>query len=229
MSKQTPLSVSPRTIFGRKVKTLRKAGIIPANLFGKKIKSQSIQVEAKAFNDVYDQVGETGVIDLTIDSDNKKHPALISDLHIDPVSDQILHVDFRQVDLTQKITANVPVEIIGKSEAVETHGAILVVNLDELEVEALPSDFPDYIEIDITSLKEPNDTISVSDIKVDSKLAIQNDPDSVIASAQESTPEEEEPEPTETDEVVEAQTTEQKSESDEAESKDQDKESDSKE
>lgn len=117
---KTILEAKIRKITGRKVKNLRKEGLIPANIYGKKIKSQAIQVKALDFKKAYEEAGETGLISLKIQDgkDKEKDRAvLVSNVQFNPLTDAVVHVDFRQVDLKEKVTANVPIELVGESPA----------------------------------------------------------------------------------------------------------------
>ena len=131
------LSSQTRKLFGRKVKNLRKQGIVPANIFGKSIKSKNIQVNQKDFIKAYKEAGETSLIDLSVDEKTSK-PVLISSIQTHPVTNQTLHVDFHQVDLKEKVTATVPLEVIGESPAVKESGAVLFQAVSELSVENSP-------------------------------------------------------------------------------------------
>src|SRR3989344_4993319 len=106
------LTGEQRKIFGRKVKTLRQEGIIPAHVFGRKIKTVHVQVPEKEFVRVEKQAGETGIVELKINGTN--HPVLIRSFQVDPVSDQVLHIDFYQIDLKEKVKVRVPVEPVGE-------------------------------------------------------------------------------------------------------------------
>ncbi len=184
------LSANPRTLFGRKTKQLRVKGIIPGNIFGKNIKSLAIELEKGVLVDVMRKAGETGLINLKIKGDEKSHPVLVAGYALNPVSDQILHVDFHEVDLTQKTTASVPVKTVGESAAVEG-GNILVVFRNEIDVEALPTDLPDSIEVDISGLNEVGDTIHAKDLKVDrSKVTLDIEDEEPIVTIQEPAKEE---------------------------------------
>ena len=188
---QINLSAELRTLTGRKVKKLRQQGILPANIFGNKITSTPIQVDLKDFQKIYKQAGETNIINLSLKGESKTRPVLVSNVHIDPVTDTPIHVDFRQIDLTQKVTATVPVKLIGTAPAEEENGAVIVQIISELDVEALPTDLPDSLEIDISGLKQFGDFLSVKDIKIDpSKVKIDAEPDQQVVQAQE--PKEEE-------------------------------------
>lgn len=166
MTNKIILNVQKREIFGKKVKNLRKKNIIPANIFGTKIKSQAIQVFENDLIKTYKEAGETSLVYLTLNNQKEK-PTLIVGVQLDPVNQKILHVDFRQVDLTQKVTAQVDLELIGKSPA-EQAGMVIVTLRNSIEVEALPTDLPEKIEVDIQKLINIGDTITVGDLKIDS-------------------------------------------------------------
>ncbi len=167
------LKASKRKIFGRKVKVLRKEGILPANLYGKKIKSVGIQVDRKEFASIYDQAGETNVVELIIDK--QTHPVLIQNVQTDPITNLPLHVDFHQVDLKEKVTTQVPIELIGEAPAVKEKIGVLLTLLSQIEVEALPTDLPDKIEIDISKLSAVDQTIKIADLKISDKIKILTD------------------------------------------------------
>ena len=170
------LKADPRKISGRKVKQLRREGLIPANIYGKDVKSLSIQIPVKDFKAVFTKAGETSILDLAITKETKSRPVLIHFVQQHPVTDEILHVDFRQVDLTKKVTVEIPVEVTGVSPAV-TLGGVLIQLIHEVEVEALPRDLPDKFILDVTKLAEIGQGISLKDIKVDSakvKLMAEN-------------------------------------------------------
>lgn len=184
------LVANPRTLLGRKTKQLRAKGIVPANIFGKKIKSLAIELAESTLLDTMRQAGETGLIHLKIKGDTKTHPVLVSGYAQNPVSGAMLHVDFHEVDLTQKTTATVPLKAVGESEAVKS-GMVLVMQKNELDVEALPTDLPDHIEVDISVLTEVGATIHAKDLKVDrSKVTLTVGDEEVIATIQEPAKEE---------------------------------------
>jgi large subunit ribosomal protein L25 len=160
------LKVEKRKLSGRKVRKLRKEGLLPANIYGKKIKSLAVQLALKDFLPVWQKVGETGIVELKTGGEKEIRPVLIHNVQVDPVSDLPLHVDFHQVDLKEKIISAIPVEIVGESPAVEQKIGILIQPLDEVEVEALPTDLPDQFMVNVGSLKEINQLITVSELKV---------------------------------------------------------------
>jgi len=172
-----------RKILGRKVKTLRQEGFVPANIYGKKIKSCPIQVKADDFKRVFAETGETGLISLRLSREKGKEErtVLVSNVQYDPVSDTPIHVDFRQVDLKEKVTAAVPIEIIGESPAEKTGIGTVVKYMDEVEVEALPGNFPEKFSIDASLLGEVDQSVKVKDLNYDkSKITIKSEPETII-------------------------------------------------
>lgn len=172
------LPADVRKIIGRNVKKLRKEGKIPANVFGKKVKSLALTIDRIPFCKLFRKVGETTLVDLLVNGEKDPRPVLVTDIQRDPVSDQIIHVDFHQVDLTQKVTADIPVRIVGEAPAVKDKGAVLVLVLSSIHVEALPTDLPDHFEADVSGLVEFGESIHVKDLKVDRekvKLIVSDD------------------------------------------------------
>lgn len=176
--KKTTLTVEPRNLEGRKVKQLRKEGKIPANIFGKQTKSLSVQVTLDAFTKVFKQVGETSLLDLQVGSETR--PVLIQNVQVHPVSGAVLHVDFRQVDLKEKVKAHVPLVVSGDAPAVSEKLGVLLTLLDELEVEALPTDLPEKLEVSVASLTKLHDSVKVKDLTLPKGVTALVDPDSEI-------------------------------------------------
>lgn len=196
------LKAEKREITGKKVKHLRKEGKVPANIFGSGIPSQAITVNGKELLGAYRKVGETQVLYVTFDKENI--PTVIANIQIHPVTEDLLHADFRKVDLTIKTEASVPVTLIGEEEspAMKSHVGDVLTLMHELTVEALPEDMPQEIAIDITSLENIDDEIKVSDLKKSSTYEVKEDPDSVIVKVSEH--KEEDIEPDTTAEILEA-------------------------
>lgn len=184
------LKSEARDIFGRKVSRLRKSGKLPANIFGKNIDSSAILVDYKEFSEVFEKAGETQIIDLS------GKPVLVSNAQVDPISGMYLHIDFRQVDLKEKIEAAVPVEVEGESPAEKQNLGTVVQQLHEIEVEALPADLPEKIIVDATLLTEVDQVIYVKDLKVNKDVEIKTDLESIVVKV----------EPPQKEEVVEVAT-----------------------
>jgi len=174
------LKVEIRTLLGKKINKLRRQGLIPANIFGTDFKSTSISVKEVDFKKIYRIARETGVIYMPLN--DKEIPVLIKHLQKHPVTSNILHVDFRKIDLTKKIETTVPVKVIGISEAVAQKGGVLLLQSETLLVEALPQNIPHEIEVDISSIKEVGQEIKVETIKKSDKYEIKTPNEKVIVS-----------------------------------------------
>ncbi len=152
---------------------------MPANIFGRKFKSTAISVDAKEFANVFASAGETSLIDLEIGKDKKA--VLIRNVQVGPVDDGVLHIDFQQVDLKAKIIAQIPVELVGESPAEKQGLGTVVKYVDEIEIEALPTDLPDKFEIDTALLTEVDQSVLIKDIPVDKKnIEVKDDPEKII-------------------------------------------------
>lgn len=171
MEKRPRLVVQKRKVFGKKVKKLRKEGLIPAHVYGKGIKSVHISVDGKTFLPLFEKVGETGLLDLVIDR-QKPRTVLVSQVQHQPVTEQALHIDFHQVALTEKVKAEIPIEIVSQSPAVEEKKGVLLIILDKVEVEALPADLPENLPVDISKLAEVDNVVKVGDLKVGKKISV---------------------------------------------------------
>lgn len=141
---------------------IRKEKFIPANLYGAKKDSIAIKINLKDFQKLYDQVGDTGLVYLQINEGKTQEPSLIDEIQSDPVTDQILHVAFKRVSLTEKINANIPIELLGE---IDIPKAVLVTVKDHIEVEALPTDLPEKFELDVTQLSKIGDSLTFADLK----------------------------------------------------------------
>jgi large subunit ribosomal protein L25 len=184
------LNAQKREVVGRKVKTLRRAGIIPAVLYGKGQETIALQVPMKDFEKVFKVAGESTLVYLNVE-DGKSVPTIIHDVTRDPRRDTFLHADFHKVSLTEKIKANVPVVFAGESPAVKDLKGIFVRNVNEIEVEAFPQDLPHEITIDISKLVAFGDQIQVKDIDLGDKIKIMAEAEEILATVQEPISEEE--------------------------------------
>lgn len=163
MSEHLSLDVEIRDVIGKKVKTLRQEGLLPATVYGKGFDPISVQLNERTFFQVYRKVGRTSLVDLHIPG-QAKQAAFIHDVQRHPVSRSIIHADFRVVNLKERMYSAVPITLIGESPVVERNDAILNQSLQELEVYALPDNIPAHIEVDVSVLDSLDKSIYVSDI-----------------------------------------------------------------
>lgn len=173
------LEARKREIRGRKVKSLRKKGVLPAVFYGPEVKSTPIEINAKEFNDVYKKAGQSSLINLKIG--NKEYPVLISETKTDPISDNFIHIDFYQPILTKEVEARVPIIFEGESSAVKDLGGTLVKEIQELEVKALPQNLPHEIRMDISKLKTFEDEILIKDINLPAGVKVKKNLDDIVA------------------------------------------------
>jgi len=176
------LPAKKRDLLGKKVKNLRVKGLVPANVYGKKVQSQAVSVKKDELKSVFSRAGETGVVQLTIEGEKETRPILIQNLHRDPVTDEILHVDLRQIILTEKVTADIPIEVTNESPAVQQKLGILIQTLSEIQVEALPMDLPEKFLADASALLKVGDQITIKDLSIDrKKIELKAEEDLVVA------------------------------------------------
>lgn len=175
------LLAEERKVLGKKVKNLRKIGKLPAHVFGKGLDSEAVTVDQKDFLKLFHLAGETGLINLKVGGE-KISPVLVREVQYDPVKGQPIHIDFYQVNLKKKVKVPAPLILIGDTpESVHLGEAIVLQTLNEVMVEALPTDLVEAIEVDITALKNINDTIAVSKLNYDrEKLTIHADPEAIV-------------------------------------------------
>lgn len=181
MSANITLDTQVRTVFGKKVKNLRAEGIVPATVYGKGFDPVSVQLDYKTFEQTYQRAGKTSLITLNI-PEQSTQAVFIQDIQRHPVTKNILHADFRVVDLQVEITTEVSIHLVGESPLVERGDASLNHGIQALEVRALPSNIPHHIEIDISTLESFDTSICVRDLPAVSGYAIVTSDDTMIVS-----------------------------------------------
>lgn len=181
---------------------MRRHGMIPGVVYGKKEKPILIEIAESVFNRAYDNAGESTIVDLQIDQ-GVTSPVLIKDVQLDPVTDRAIHVDFIRLDMMQEIETTIQLVIVGVSPCVKDSGGILVSSHDELEVKCLPTDLVSEIEVDISTLGQFGDAIHISDIKLPKGITVLDDLKTVVAQVIEPAEEEVEEKAPETPEAPE--------------------------
>ena len=175
------VKLSPRTVIGKKVNVLRRQGLVPVHVYGVKIEPASLQIEGRALIRLLDQVGTNVPVSVEYDGGNKENICFVREVQRHPVTEDIIHVDFLRVDVSQKISAEVPVILDGAPPGVTQLGGVLLQNLQSLLVEALPMEMPSAFHVDITILDDFEKTIVVGDVTAPRDVAILSDPDEMIA------------------------------------------------
>ena len=174
------LAATTRTAVGKQLNSLRSAGKLPAVLYGAGLKSRSIEFSLSEFKKVYDQAGDSTLIDLKIDNE-KPVKALIHDYQVDPVISGFVHVDLYQVNMNEKLKAELVLHFIGEAPAVKEFGGVMVKNLSKVHIECLPGDLIGHLDVDLSVLKTLSDSIHVRDLTVPKGITIKNDPNELIA------------------------------------------------
>jgi large subunit ribosomal protein L25 len=173
------LKAEKRDVIGKQVKALRREGKLPGVIYGRHVEPIAISLEAHSTGLVMAKLTSSSLV--TINVDGKDYPALVRDRQRDYIKGNLTHVDFLAVDLNEKIRTFVGVHYVGISGAVKDYNGVLVHNLEQLEVECLPMDLPERIDIDIAVLKQIGDGIRVRDVAISDKVAILTDADEMVA------------------------------------------------
>jgi large subunit ribosomal protein L25 len=172
------INASHRTITGKKVGVLRREGKLPGVLYGHNFEATPILMDLRQASKVLHAV--TGSSIVTIDIDGKEHAAIVREKQRNFIRGTLLHVDFQVISLTEKLRANVSIELIGTSPAVKDLNGLVVAGIDELEVECLPQYLPEKIVVDVSSLDKIGDGIFVRDLKLDGNITILSHADEQI-------------------------------------------------
>jgi len=173
-----------------KAKNLHKTGQVPAVVYGKNFDNVSIALEKIAFNHVFRDAGTSNLIELAI-GDIKPFKTLVHDLQKDPMTEEIVHVDFFKVNMKEKIHAEVPLSFVGESTAVIDLDGSLITPVDTIEVECLPADLPSEIEVDISILDDFEKNIKISDLNIPDGVEVTSEPEEIVVFVQEPRSEEE--------------------------------------
>lgn len=193
------ISAQTRQAKGERLRKLRESGYVPGVVYGLQVGNRTIKINKKDFKKVFSAAGESALVDLEIDN-KQMGKVIINDYQLDPVSDDIIHVDLYQVRMDKKIEIKIPIIFKGESPAVKNKSGVLIKNRDKIEIKCLPGDLIHNIEIDLSGLDEIDKSIRVSDLKFSDKIEIMMSPEEVIAIIA-SLREEEKPEETAVEDV----------------------------
>ncbi len=180
MTEEITLSVMPRTIVGKKVKQIRREGWVPMVLYGPGFEPKLYQANSFEANRLLAAAGMTSLISLQVEGHQESHKALVREVQRDVLSDALIHVDLYRVSMTQKITTDVPIELVGTSSAVTQGQMILLTLVDRVQIECLPGDLVSSLKLDLGPLKEPDDVLQVKDLSVPQGITILADADEIV-------------------------------------------------
>jgi large subunit ribosomal protein L25 len=174
------LEAQPRTAVGKKNNALRRSGFVPAVVYGPSVESFNVQIQARTLTQTLLKAGGTNVIDMQIEGRTQQVIARV--VQRDIIRGDILHVDFLAVDARTTITATVPVHFVNEAPAVKA-GYSLLNGIQSLEIEALASQLPNQIDVDLSALKDPGDTIHAGDIPLAPGITLITNPDEMVIRA----------------------------------------------
>lgn len=180
MTQEYKLQATKRELFGKKVKHLREKGSIPGVVYGRKLASTALTMDAKEFEKVFSQAGTSALVTLSVD-DEKPIKVLVHEPQVNPVTNIPTHVDFYAVRMDEKIETELPIHFVGESPAVEEQGGNFIVNKDALRIRCLPADLISQYEIDLSRLASFEDKIHVSDLSLPENIEVLDEPEEMIA------------------------------------------------
>ena len=174
------VKLDPRTITGKKVKQLRRQGVIPVHLYGADIQPSNLQIDGRALNRLLPQVGTNIPVSIEVEDQEMENICFVREVQRHPVTDEVIHVDFLRVDVTRTVSAEVPLALTGVSPAVTQMAGTLLQNIQSLSIEALPMDMPAEVPVDISVLIDFDTTLLVGDIEVPGNVTVLNDPEETL-------------------------------------------------
>lgn len=179
---QERVAASPRTVFGKKARFLRRAGWVPGNIFGRGVESVAIQLRAREIEHLLAHTHRSPLLSLTVDG-SPPATVLMKGVHRKPTTSELYHVEFYRVSMTQHLRAQVPLEFVGEAPAAKVHSGTILRALDSLEVECLPGDLPSTITVDLERLVEIDDTLHVGDLELPRGVRVLREADEIVAKA----------------------------------------------
>jgi len=181
MKQKVELEIQHRNVTGKATKNLRKAGLVPANIFGHQKESQAVQLEMSAFERFLRSQGAKGIISLHIPGEKAAQTALVRHIQHDPRTGKVIHVDFFRVSMTERLNVKVALHFIGEAPAVKNEGGVLLHLMDTIEVECMAQEIPEHIDVDVTPLVEIDDILHAEDVPLPPKFKLITDPKEGVA------------------------------------------------
>lgn len=175
------LEAQVRNQTGKKVKFLRKEGLIPAVIYGREIETLPISLKKRETTLLFNKISSSTI--LTINVDGKEHATLVREVQRDYIKNELLHIDFQAISLKEKLRTHVSLTLVGKAPVLENFDALIVSGIDQIEVECLPQDLVDTIEVDVSSLAEIGSAIYVKDLPKLANVEILTDLEELVAVA----------------------------------------------
>jgi large subunit ribosomal protein L25 len=177
---QILLDAEIRSVAGKAVKRLRREGFVPAVVYGHHTAPMSLQVKERALHQALRVAGTNHLITLSLPGESAPKMVLVRELQRDSLNHAMMHVDFYEVIMTEKITSDLPIVLVGESKLVKSGNGLLFQGLDSIEIECLPGDLPPEIKIDLSTLTEVDQAVMVRDLTLGEAVQILTDLDEVV-------------------------------------------------
>ncbi len=174
------LQANKRNVLGKKTRFLRRQGVTPAHLFGHGLESLPLQCDTAELRQIIAQAGTTRLISLDIVGDKQPRRIFIREIQRDACTGKLLHVDFYQVRMEEKIKSDIPIVLVGEAPAMKEKGRILTHGVTSLSIECLPDKLPPQVEVDLSPLEELDQAIYVRDITLSPDITLITDPDQMV-------------------------------------------------
>ena len=173
-------AVTPRTVLGKRSKRLRREGVLPGNVYGRGLDSVAVQLTRREAEDLLSEHGQNSLIEIAVEGEADERSVIVRQIQRHPLTRELLHLDFYQVDLARTIQANVPVTLVGEAPAVHTYQGVMITGLDHVLVEALPAEMPSHIEISVDGLEELDEQLTVGDLPVAAGVRMMSEPEIML-------------------------------------------------
>jgi large subunit ribosomal protein L25 len=173
------LKAKRRNVIGKQVSAIRRAGQLPAVIYGHYIDPISIELDLHDTSKSLTGLAPSALV--TVDVEGTPHKALVREKQRNKITGILLHIDFLAVSMKEKLRSQVYIEIVGLSPAIKDFNGVLVTGNDEVEVECLPQDLPERIVVDISTLQKIGDGVYIRDLRIPEGVKILDDPDTMVA------------------------------------------------
>ena len=175
------LELDSREVLGKKVRQLRRAGIMPVHLYGPTVESRALQCETRTLTDALARAGATTPITVSIQGEEGTHLAFAREIQRHPLRDDILHVDLVVVEASQPVVAQVPIILVGDSPGARAAGGTVLQQIREVSIEALPLEMPNELEVDLSVLGEEDSVFRAGELQLEAGVSLMTDPEEIVA------------------------------------------------
>ncbi len=183
--KSLALQANKRNVLGKKTRFLRRQGITPVHLFGHGLESLALQCDTATLQRTIAQAGTTRLIALEIEGDRQPRSVFAREIQKDVTTGALLHVDFYQVRMKERMKADIPIALVGEAPAMKEKGRSLIYGITSLSVECLPDKLPPQIEVDLSPLEKAEQAIHVRDLTIGADITVTTDPDQLVVKVSE--------------------------------------------